>query len=149
MFGPPPPGAFVSTKGYLVKLPDGRFQEGFDNFRRWAASRGPSREKMLQSYKKWKNSPGREPFLGLWVEKNETVMSQIYAMAPAGLVVTGVCPGAAADKAGLRAGDIILKAGGEFVRGPMVLSEAAGPLDLEVERDSKTVDITLEVEQHE
>ena len=149
VFGPPPPGAFVSTKGYAHQRADGTWQDGFDNFRRWAASRGPSREKMVQEFKKWKAGPGAEPFLGLWVEKNDRVISQIYAMAPTGLIVTGVCPGAPAEKAGLRAGDIILKIDGEFANDPLLLSEAAGKLALEVERDSKTVEITLEAERYE
>jgi hypothetical protein len=149
IFGPPPPGAVVSSKGYLVKLPDGRFQEGFDNFKRRAADRGPSREQMVQAYKNWRDSPGENPFLGLWAEKNDYTLTQTYAMGPVGLVVLGVCPGAAAEKAGLRTGDIILKIGGEFVRDPLYLSEAAGPLQLEVERDSHTLDIILEAEQHE
>jgi S1-C subfamily serine protease len=104
---------------------------------------------MGQAYEKWKSGPGQVPFLGLWVENNESVLSQIYAMAPAGLIVTGVCPGAAADRAGLRAGDIILKVDGEFVRHPLVLSETAGKLALEVERDSKLLKVTLEAESHD
>ncbi len=102
----------------------------------------------MRAARKWK-SGGSGPFLGLWVEPNNQVMSQIYAMAPGGLIVLGVCPGTAAEKAGLRAGDIILKVNGKFVRDPAVLSETAGTLALEVERDSMTEDITWEAERHD
>jgi hypothetical protein len=148
IFGKPPADAFVSTRGYLLKLPDGRFQDGFDNFKRWAAAKGPGSEAMRQAYARWR-SGGQGLFLGVWVEKNDVVLVQTYAMAPTGLIVTGVSPGSAADRAGLSAGDIILKADGQFLTDPKRLMEAEGPMVLEVERDSRTFNVSLKAERHE
>jgi hypothetical protein len=149
VFPEPPAGAFVSTRGYLIKLPDGSFQDGFDNFKRWAASRGPRRETMLDEYTTWRSGSGRRPFSGLWVERNDYVLPQTYATAQVGLVVLGVCPGSSGEKAGITVGDIVLKVNGAFVRDTRLLSEAAGTLLLEIERDSRLLRITLRPERHD
>jgi serine protease Do len=84
--------------------------------------------------------------------ESESLSSQLadYFGVKEGALVRSVAPGSAAEKAGIKAGDVITKIGGRTVRGPNELSNAirsssSATLPLTVVRNQKemTVNVTL------
>jgi serine protease Do len=96
-------------------------------------------------------APGT-PRLGVTVIAVEGQLAEHYGV-PGGVLVTSVDADSVAARAGLRAGDVITRAGTRDVRGPSDLSaavsaaESATALELRVRRDGKDVTIQATLPQ--
>jgi serine protease Do len=94
--------------------------------------------------------PGAGPRgrLGVQVDALSDQLAEYFGVKGGGVLVSGVTPGSAAEKAGLKAGDVITAVNGTAVRdtGELVeeLREAgsAGPVAIDVVRDKQTRSLT-------
>ena len=87
------------------------------------------------------------------LEMTPELRSHYGAPRDAGVLVAGVESGSAAAKAGIKAGDIITRAGGEHVENAADLAravrhaKAGDPLKLEIMRDRAAISVTARVEK--
>jgi membrane-associated protease RseP (regulator of RpoE activity) len=94
---------------------------------------------------------GARPRLGVQVVELTDQLARHFGV-PDGILVSGVRSGSAADKAGLRAGDIILKVDGEAVASGRELvrrvarGDSARQVTLTVQRDGKPMDVRVQLE---
>ncbi len=120
------PGAFGALRMRklempAVRIPDFDFDFDFDG-RGWARSFGRSR-----------------PQLGVEVESLSDQLAQFFGVKEdEGVLVRHVENGSAAEKAGIKAGDVITRIEGEKIASPAHLREA-----MHENRDKKTVSVTL------
>jgi serine protease Do len=97
------------------------------------------------------NFTGARPRLGVQVVELTDQLARHFGVED-GILVSSVRSGSAAEKAGLRAGDIILKVDGEAVASSRELvrrvarGESARQVTLTVQRDGKPMDVRVQLE---
>lgn len=90
----------------------------------------------------------RRPYLGISMQELTSDMAKAMGGPDKGALVQALTPGAPADKAGVKRGDIIIKVDGKPIKNSrevqrQVLSRRVGdPVSLELWRDGKTVTLT-------
>jgi S1-C subfamily serine protease len=93
---------------------------------------------------------GRRAAAGAELAQMNEGLSRYFAGQGTGALVIEVGPGTPAERAGLQAGDVIVRAGGAEVEGPADLrrhlSARAGSLPVQVIREGRRHDLTLEWE---
>jgi serine protease Do len=93
----------------------------------------------------------RSTKLGIDAESLEGQLADFFGVKE-GVLVRGVTPGSAAEKAGLRAGDVITKVGGTTVSKPRDISRAmrdsnSATLPFTVIRDKRETSVTVDVDR--
>jgi serine protease Do len=90
----------------------------------------------------------RRAYLGVQVGPVDHATAQ-RLNEPGAVSINGVSPGSPADEAGLRRGDVLLRLGGQPLRGPGALQNAievakvGAPLALTIDRDGERRDLTV------
>lgn len=93
----------------------------------------------------------RSGMLGIEAEAIESQLAEYFGV-PGGVLIRSVKPDSPAAKAGLKAGDVITKAGDRPVKRPREVTEAVrsakgGPLALTIVRDKREMTVTVLVEE--
>jgi len=92
----------------------------------------------------------RRPRLGLTVNPLSEQLADFFGSPQGGVLVTSVDPDSPAQKAGVRAGDVIQKIDGRLIESALDLREAlsdAGEVTLEIVRDKKPLTLKANLER--
>lgn len=98
----------------------------------------------------------RRGYLGVYIQEVTPVVAKgVKLDKPRGVLISSVIEGSAAEKAGIKEGDVILTVNGKEVNQPNTLQALIGThnpgdeVDLELWRDGKQIDMTVELQSQD